>query len=71
MCKRAGMPEYSPHDFRDTFAVNFLRNYPNTFALQRMLGHSTLDMVKRYLAISERDVQKAHKHASPVENWGL
>jgi len=36
-----------------------------------MLGHSTLDMVKRYLAISESDVKSAHQHASPVANWGL
>jgi len=36
-----------------------------------MLGYSTLDMVKRYLAISESDIAEAHKHASPVENWGL
>lgn len=71
LCKQADVPEYSPHDFRHTFAVNLLRNYPNIYALQQMLGHSTLDMVKRYLAISERDVQQAHKHASPVENWGL
>ncbi|MBN1637924.1 MAG: tyrosine-type recombinase/integrase, partial [Ignavibacteriales bacterium] len=70
-CDRADVPLYSPHDFRHTFAVNFLRNYPNIYALQQMLGHSTLDMVKRYLAISESDIAEAHKHASPVENWGL
>lgn len=70
-CMRAGVPAYSPHDFRHTFAVNFLRNHPNIYALQQMLGHSTLDMVKRYLAISESDVAAAHKQASPVENWNL
>jgi integrase/recombinase XerD len=70
-CERAGVPKYSPHDFRHTFAVNFLRNYPNIYALQQMLGHSILDMVKRYLAISESDVQAAQMKASPVENWGL
>jgi integrase/recombinase XerD len=70
-CERAGVPKYSPHDFRHTFAVNFLRNYPNIYALQQMLGHSTLDMVKRYLAISQSDVQAAQMKASPVEKWGL
>ena len=71
LCRQAVVPEYSPHDFRHTFAVNFLRNYPNIYALQQMLGHATLDMVKRYLAISERDIKKAHMYASPVMNWGL
>jgi hypothetical protein len=36
-----------------------------------MSGHSTLDMVKRYLAISQSDVKDAQMHASPVEKWGL
>ena len=54
--RNAEVPEYSPHDFRHTFAVNFLRNYPNIYDLLQMLGHSTLEMRKRYLAISERDV---------------
>ena len=71
ICERAGVPVYSPHDFRHTFAVNYLRNYPNIYALQQMLGHSSLDMVKRYLVISEQDLKLAHMHASPVENWNL
>lgn len=71
MCQRANVPAYSPHDFRHTFAVNYLRNYPNIYALQQMLGHSSLDMVKRYLVLSESDLQNAHMHASPVEHWNL
>ncbi|MGB3973412.1 MAG: hypothetical protein WBL58_04575 [Peptococcia bacterium] len=52
-------------------AVNYLRNYPNIYTLQEMLGYTTLDMVKRYLAISQNDLDDAHRHASPVEKWGL
>lgn len=53
------------------FVVNFLRDYLNIYALQQMLGHSTLDMVKRYLAISESDIKNAHMHATIVENMKL
>jgi site-specific recombinase XerD len=43
----------------------------NVYVLQRMLGHSSLDMVKCYLAIAQADVQDAHRDASPVTNWCL
>jgi hypothetical protein len=40
-------------------------------ALQRLLGHSTMEMVKIYVKLSEVDLQQAHRRASPVENLRL
>ena len=69
--RRAGVGGVTVHRFRHTFAIAFLRNNGHIMALQRMLGHSTLDMVTRYLAIAQADIENAHQEASPVANWLL
>ena len=62
---RARVEGVNVHRFRHTFAIEFLRSQANEFALQWMLGHSMLEMVRRYLAIAESDVENAHRDASP------
>jgi len=71
MANRADVDDVHPHRFRHTFAITFLRNGGNVYALQRTLGHTTLDMCRNYLAIVESDIQQTHKRASPVDNWDV
>ena len=71
--ERAGIKESgSVHRFRHTFALNFLRVDKNVFNLQYLLGHSDLDMVRRYTAtLGMEDALKAHEKASPADILGL
>lgn len=68
---RVSVENVTVHRFRHTFAIESMRNGLNAYVLQRLLGHSSLDMVKRYLSIAETDLAEGHYNASPVDAWRL
>lgn len=71
LLKRAGVRRVYPHRFRHTFAIEYLRNGGDTRTLQAILGHSSLHMVRRYLAIVQANLDAQYRSASPVRNWRL
>ena len=68
LASRAGIRTPSLHGFRRAFALNCLRSGMDIFALQRLMGHSDLTMVRRYLAQTSEDLARAHLLHSPVDN---
>jgi site-specific recombinase XerD len=40
----------------------------NIYALQRVMGHADLAMLRRYLALVEQDLEDAHRKYGAVDN---
>lgn len=64
---RAGVPHCHPHTFRRTFALWSLRAGMNVYALQRLMGHTDLTVLRRYLALVEDDLRAAHQQHGAVD----
>lgn len=66
LCHQLGFdpPGRTLHAFRHTFAVNYLRRGGSVFHLQKVLGHSTLEMTRRYANLVTADLQAVHERVS-------
>lgn len=62
-----GVLKTSIHRFRHTFAKNWIINGGDIFRLQKILGHSTLDMVKEYLALYGNDLKRDYEKFSVLD----
>jgi integrase/recombinase XerD len=69
MAIRAGITDrrISPHAFRRTFATLWISNGGDPFSLQRLLGHTTMEMVNRYVRLSTADLRKSHAIMGPID----
>ena len=66
LCTELGFdaPPRTLHAFRHTFAVNYLRRGGSVFHLQKCLGHSSLEMTRRYANLMTEDLQRVHQSIS-------
>lgn len=73
LARRAGVTgvRASPHTLRHTFAVRYLLAGGDQSSLQILLGHSSSEMVHRYVHLTKVQVQRQHSRYSPVESLGL
>lgn len=71
LCESAGVkpPSRLLHSFRHTFAVNYLRRGGSVFHLQQALGHSTLDMSRRYANLCTDDLKQMHQRVSLLQGY--
>lgn len=64
---RAGIPRLRAHLLRHTFATNFLQSGGDIYTLQQILGHTSLEMVKRYVHFTPSKMQSTHAKHSPLD----
>lgn len=67
--RAAGVSEPSLHSFRRACALLMLRSGADLVSLQRLLGHSNLSVLQRYLKQTSEDLAEVHAQHSPVDHW--
>ena len=58
----------SLHSLRHTFARSFLMNNGDVFRLQKILGHQTLEMTRRYCNLLGEDLKQDFEAFNPLDN---
>lgn len=61
----------TPYQLRHYFGTEYARSDNcNILYLQKILGHSKLEMTRRYVKIETEDLARNHKLASPIDKLG-
>jgi integrase/recombinase XerC/integrase/recombinase XerD len=65
---RAKIPRLRPHLMRHTFATRYLQAGGDIYSLQQILGHASLEMVRRYVHLIPANLAVCHTQFSPLDN---
>lgn len=66
LCRRAGIPKRSAHDFRRAFTKTALKN-TDVVTVARLLRHKDTSLVMRYAHQNIEDLKGAHEKVSPAD----
>jgi len=61
-------PHLTAHTLRRTYALTCLRNGMNIYALQRLMGHEDIGVLRQYLALVDADLEAASRQHGVVDN---
>ena len=65
--KSRGVNKTSIHSLRHTFAKEWIMNTGDVFRLQKILGHSTLEMTRRYVNMFGEDLKENFETYNPLD----
>ncbi len=71
LARKSGIRRFHAHLCRHTFATNYLLNGGDVFSLQQILGHTSLEMVRRYVTLASSQVRVQHRKFSPMDRMNL
>jgi len=66
--KQRGVAETGIHKMRHTFATEYLRNGGTADKLQKLLGHSTINMTMEYVHLVKSDIKQDFDDFNPLDN---
>lgn len=69
--QKTGIARLHPHLLRHTFAIHYLMAGGDVFSLQKILGHSTLEVTRMYVNMVSSQVKEKHRLYSPMDNLPL
>jgi len=69
--QKSGVKRFHAHLCRHTFATNYLINGGDVFSLQQILGHTSLEMVRRYVTLASAQVRIQHRKFSPMDKMNV
>lgn len=67
--RKRGVQKTSMHIYRHIFAKNWILNGGDIFRLQKILGHRSLDMVRKYVNMFSNDLKKDFDAFNPLDNF--
>lgn len=66
-CKARGCSHTNLHGLRHNFAKGWVKNNGNMYKLQKILGHSTLDMTRKYVNLFSEDIKEDFDRFNPLD----
>ena len=66
-CKKREVEKTNIHGLRHNFAKLWVKNNGNIFILQKILGHSSLAMTRRYVKLFSEDIKEDYDKYSPLD----
>ena len=67
-CEGRGVEQTNIHGLRHSFARGWVKNSGNMYTLQKLLGHSSLDMTRKYVKLYSEDLKDDFDKFNPLDN---